>query len=101
MISPQELQTICAALQYWEEEMCPHGAETTQSYLPNTEHAALNAAQIQALRSRLESCDLLRGTVDRNTLHGQPNVLVSVIENQIAEADARLATVLILRSPQP
>lgn len=100
MISPQEMQTICAALRYWEDEMCPHGAEAMQSYLLNTEHAALNAAQIQALRGRLESCDLLHGTVNRNTLHGQTTVLVGVIENQIAEADRRLATVLIPRSPQ-
>ncbi len=100
MISRQELQTICAALQFWEEEMCPHGAEAMKSYLPKTEHAALNTAQIQALRGRLASCDLIHGTTDRNTLHGQPTVLVGVIENQIAEADPRLATVLIPRSPQ-
>jgi hypothetical protein len=52
MLTPQQLQTIQAALRYWQEEMCPHGASAMRPYLRNDAFEPLTAQELALLSRR-------------------------------------------------
>ncbi len=54
MLTPNHLATIRAALQYWEDEICPHGADAMQPYFDNPDAVPLSANETTQLRSILQ-----------------------------------------------
>lgn len=61
MLDQNQLLTICAALQFWEEEMCPHGETELSGYFPPGNVVVLPAAQVRQMRERLMNCNLRHG----------------------------------------
>lgn len=53
MLKPLHLATIRAALQFWAEEMCPHGSEAMRPYLPAETTQVLSAEEVLEVRSLL------------------------------------------------
>lgn len=51
MLKPIELTTIQAALQFWADEMCPHGADAMRPYLRTAARETLSAGEVQQLSS--------------------------------------------------
>lgn len=97
MINQQELHTICAALQYWEEEMCPHGMAAMQSYLPAGVSGALSAAQVHALRRRLQTCEIAYATIGASEPAFGPSLSIVKVPHEGTATNPQLATVLIPR----
>lgn len=54
MLTAQHLTTIRAALQYWEEEMCPHGSEAMRPYYGGEDGEPARAVEVAKLRSALK-----------------------------------------------
>jgi hypothetical protein len=52
MLTSRQLATIRAALRYWQEEMCPHGAPAMRPYLGSQEIEPLDATELAQLRRR-------------------------------------------------
>lgn len=58
-LTPDELTVIRAALQFWIDEMCPHGTEPCTAYLDETIGAAvMDTSAVVSLRRRLQQCRL-------------------------------------------
>lgn len=58
MFTPRETATILAALQYWREEMCPHGRAIMGPYFRTAgcePFTPLNRTEIARLSARLKS----------------------------------------------
>ena len=58
MLSDREAATVCAALLYWQEEMCPHGHSIMLPYFESLgleQLEPLSAAEILQLISRLKN----------------------------------------------
>lgn len=58
MFSLREAATLLAALQYWREEMCPHGRAIMRPYfhaIGCDQLTPLNRTEIARLSSRLKS----------------------------------------------
>ena len=53
MLNARALATILAALQYWQEEMGPHGLAAMHCYLPPGQQSPLTADAINELRQEL------------------------------------------------
>ena len=53
MITTRELATLRAALRYWQEEMCPHGADAMRPYFDQPEVEPLSSDEIDELRQPL------------------------------------------------
>ena len=54
-----ELTVIRAALQYWIDEMCPHGLDACKAYLDEAiDPVAMEPAAVIFLRRRLQRCRL-------------------------------------------
>ncbi len=61
MLTQDELRTICAALQFWEEEICPHPSADLAGYFPVGQNVPLTGRQLREVRRRLASCELRHG----------------------------------------
>ena len=57
MLNERMIATILAALQFWQEEMCPHGPTAMQPYLPPGQPTPLVTAEIDQLREALANWD--------------------------------------------
>jgi len=58
MFTKQETATILAALLFWREEMCPHGAKIMRPYFKAiglSRAKPLSAAEIERLSKRLRA----------------------------------------------
>ena len=53
MLGVPEIATIRAALLYWQEEICPHGAAAGKQYLEETSCQPLSVDEIDRLRAYL------------------------------------------------
>lgn len=45
MLTRRDLATVRAALRFWQEEICPHGAEAAQHYLRSSGVTPLDVPQ--------------------------------------------------------
>ena len=54
MLSDVQLATVRAALRYWREEMCPHGADTAAGYFSQPIEEYLLAEEVSALERRFD-----------------------------------------------
>ena len=55
MLEERAIATILAALQYWRDEMTPHGLATMRFYLPPGQQSPLTIEEINQLRRELAS----------------------------------------------
>lgn len=53
MLGRPEIETLRAALLYWQEEICPHGEGAAKPYLEGADTRTLSAAEIDLLRTNL------------------------------------------------
>lgn len=67
VLTKAQVATICAALQFWAEEICPHGPQAARPYLQGlTPQRQLNAQAVEDLRSKLANCLLRYGVLEPN-----------------------------------
>ena len=52
MLTRRQLETIRAALQFWREEICPHGDAVARPYLDSDQITPLVANEVDELRER-------------------------------------------------
>jgi uncharacterized protein with von Willebrand factor type A (vWA) domain len=52
-LNEKQLRILRAALQYFDEELCPHGAEAIEVYLPS-----VTPEEVQALRAELDEAQV-------------------------------------------
>jgi len=97
MLTPQQLATIQAALRYWEEELCPHGALAMRPYFRSTSVKPLTAAQLTQLRKRLNRRSLRFALYDRrsNSLATTRLFTTEKLARKNAVRGVDVATVLI------
>ena len=55
MLGPSEIETMRAALLYWQQEICPHGETAAKPYFEESEARPLSASEIDTLRQTLAS----------------------------------------------
>ena len=58
-LTPDEHTVIRAALQYWIDEMCPHGLDACTAYLDEAiDPTVMEPSAVISLRRRLQRCRL-------------------------------------------
>ena len=104
MLQPRHLVLIRAALQFWDEEQSPHGAEAFAGYIeepiPDDE---LTSEDVEYLRAQLKHCELryLLCDEDGSELIGQRLFeTVEAAEHADSAGTAMIAAVLIFRGTQ-
>jgi len=97
VLTIRELATVQAALQYWKEEMCPHGANAMRPYLEPRQVEPLTATEIEELRQQFDP-----GTVryaiyapDAKRLAGTDLHITAERAKRAAGAGVHVATVLL------
>lgn len=58
MLQSRELGTIRAALQSWQEEICPHGPEVARPYLDVEGLLPLAAKEVERLRAQFQAASV-------------------------------------------
>ena len=98
MFGAQEIETIRAALLYWQEEMSPHADETGRPYFERAEVRPLLAADIDKLRAELASCVryAIYEPVGQQLLS---TVLWTTAEEAISQAGGKPIATVLLPSP--
>lgn len=71
MLSRTHLAVLRAALQYFNEELGPHGLEAMQPYLDEAVEGDITAADIRQLQQFLREMEIKYVTL--NALDGQPS----------------------------
>lgn len=56
MLGTPEIETMRAALLYWQDEMSPHSEETWRAYFDRADVQPLSGAGISQLRTELATC---------------------------------------------
>ncbi|MCG8586262.1 MAG: hypothetical protein MI757_16265 [Pirellulales bacterium] len=64
MLTRQETETIRAALQFWREEICPHGEAAARHYLEIAGASPLSVTEIEELRDRFARSSLRYATLE-------------------------------------
>jgi len=96
VLTSQEIETIRAALQFWCEEIAPHGESAARPYLESAEAKPLSALETNKLRNRLAQA-LWRFAVVEPSRDRLANVqLYGTLEEAAAVAgSAQVVTVLL------
>lgn len=63
MFTTNQISSICAALQYWKDEMCPHGREAMEPYFEKLPKRFLSSVEVTELQSQLLHSSLLFGVM--------------------------------------
>ncbi len=97
MITTRELDTVRAALRYWQEEMCPHGVEAMQPYFDQTHAESLSSGEIEKLRLRFSPANVRYGPLDAGEDRFATTELFPSVDAalQATERGDRVATVLL------
>lgn len=99
MLTKTHLALIRAALQYFDEEMSPHGARVMRPYFDEPLAAEFTEGEIRQLRHRLKNCKLAytRGNASTMTLATtQPSLNWEDVVQNPAGHPAEIATILFL-----
>lgn len=67
MLTQRHLAIIRAALQFFDDEMVPHGMRVIRPYLDANLHRSVTSTEIQHLRSFLRNVTLKYGRFDHQT----------------------------------
>lgn len=97
MLTQRHLSIIGAALQYWQEEMCPHGPENLDGYFPPGEAIAPTNQELTELRTQLSTAELRFAIVVSGSSRIQELDLFANLEGAFAAANPtdQVAVVLI------
>lgn len=97
MLTQRHLALIRAALQFFDDEMVPHGRKAIRPYLDAPLGDNVTSAEIQKLRSFLRNVELKFGRFDRRTarmIETQLNDLITPVTG----GSEMCVTVLVPRS---
>ena len=92
MLTSREIETIRAALQFWREEICPHGAEVARPYLESEDISPLTSEEVERLRQKLMAARVRYARVspdgatvlDWNLFATEPDVLSETMPGIVA-----------------
>lgn len=97
MLTRTHLALIRAALQYFDEEMSPHGARVMRHYFDEPLVAEFADGGIRQLRERLQKCKLAYVRCDAATMTlatTEPSLSLEDLGNNSAEQSVEIATIL-------
>ena len=96
MLTRRETETIRAALQFWREEICPHGEATARPYLDADDVSPLNSDEVEKLRDQFARSAVRYAilTPDQNGLQDVA-LITSTEEAKGVAGEARVATVIL------
>ena len=95
MLTATHLAVLRAALQYFREELGPHGPDAWQPYLPDNTGAGITADTLAELQQLLADCQLAYGDVDPQTLRmSDPQLQFKMSTGKAATGHHELAAVL-------
>lgn len=97
MLSDVQLATVRAALRYWREEICPHGVEAAQPYLPRPIDKHLSEGDVWALERMFEDAAVryvaFNGRTER---FAAPMLFVNRrVAGRLARGEVRVGTVVL------
>lgn len=101
MLTRKHLAVLRAAMQYFDEELVPHGMDAMRPYLNETLEGEITPVDIRELQQFLRDIDLRYAVVNPFTKQAIPTVLYPSVDEATgasSEPSQRLAVVLI---PQP
>ncbi len=94
MLTSSHLTVLRAALQYFREELGPHGPEAWQPYLPDALATDITAQSLAELQSLLQHCQMAYVAVNLKTLRvTDPQLQLEIPAVQPAPGH-QLATIL-------
>lgn len=100
MLTKRHLALVRAALQYFDEEMSPHGLRVMRPYFDEPLAAEFAEGEIQELRARLKDCVLAYVRYDARTMTlatTEPSLDMDDIRLNAADRPAEIATILFPR----
>lgn len=96
MLTRRQLTTLRAALQFWQEEICPHGEAAARPYLETSNIAPLTTDEINELRDRFDLMNLRYATITADQSRLTETTLFSTLEEaEILAGDGRIATIIL------
>jgi hypothetical protein len=101
MLTRRHLATIHAALQFWEEEMCPHSDDIVRPYLEPSDAVPLSLRELRDLRETLR-LGLRYAIYDPNLDRlGGTDLFATVSDAAAAAGTMTLVSVFVEPSPPP
>ena len=88
MLTRRQLATIRAALQFWREEICPHGETAARPYVDSDQITPLVADEVDELRDRFDSPALRYAVIAPDHSKLQSTTLFTTVEE--AESFAKV-----------
>ena len=85
MLIQRQLATLRAALQFWREEICPHGEAAARPYLDFDEITPLTMNEVDELRDRFDPPALRYAVIAPDHIRLQSTTLLATVE----EAESR------------
>ena len=96
MLTQRQLATLRAALQFWREEICPHGEVAARPYLETSAIAPLTSDEVNELRDRFDPTNLRYALFSTDQGSLTESTLFSTLEEaEILAADGRIATIIL------
>jgi len=98
LLTKRHLAVLRAALQYFDEELIPHGMEAMQPYFDQPLDGELNNEEVQRLRAFLRNCKLRYACCDskrRNLISPKLSFNVKGVHNISAGKTVHVAAVLL------
>jgi hypothetical protein len=93
VITKRHLAVLRAALQYFDEEMSPHGQHVMRHYFDEPIGEELTTREIQELRDFLRGCDLRYACCDQAATRVIRSELSITIEEACAVIDGQLGQI--------
>lgn len=101
LLIPQHLEILRAALQFFDEEMSPHGVDAIANYVDLSLYGPVTPQHIQHLRKMLDHCQLRYAGYDRRTLNLTSNSLFESQEQMPRRTEGQgIASMLLFTGDQ-
>ena len=96
MLTRRQLETIRAALQFWREEICPHGEAVARPYLDSNQIPPLAANEVDELRDRFDPPALRFAVIAPDHSRLQRTALFTTVEEaEGLAAGGRIVTIVL------
>ena len=96
MLTRRQLATLRAALQFWREEICPHGEVAARPYLETGDIAPLTSDEVNELRVRFDPTNLRYAVIAADHSRLQSTTLFATAEKAESFANVRDHVALVL-----
>lgn len=77
LITQKDLAILKAAMQFWDEEISPHGIEAARPYFESSVPEELNVGDFKSLRTKLQYCKLY--PIPNNSLDPQSGSTITLM----------------------